>query len=54
MEWELLDANGELIQMVNCEYDALDIGRLLYNAKVIELDFDRQEATIKEYDYEGI
>jgi hypothetical protein len=48
--WELVDLNGELIQEVNCEYDAIDIARGLYNARVIELDFDNQVATIKEYE----
>lgn len=50
MNWQLLDANGELIMIVNCEYDAIDLGRELHGAKVISLDFDRQEATILEYE----
>lgn len=52
MDWELVDSKGDLIQMVNCQYDAIDIGRMLYNAEVICLDFSTQKATIVKYDEE--
>ena len=46
MEWKLFDKEGKFLQGVNCQYDASDIATMMYDAKKIELDFEKQEATI--------
>jgi antitoxin component YwqK of YwqJK toxin-antitoxin module len=48
MEWKLYDKDGNFLQEVNCQYDASDIATMMYNAKIIQLDFDKQEARIIE------
>lgn len=46
MEWKLYDKNGNFLQEVNCQYDASDIATMMYNAKIVQLDFDKKEAKI--------
>lgn len=46
MEWKLFDKEGNFLQEVNCQYDASDIATMMYEAKKVELDFDKQEAKI--------
>lgn len=46
MEWKLYDVDGGFLQEVNCQYDASDIATMMFNAKKVELDFDKQEAKI--------
>lgn len=46
IDWKILDENGLLLEEVNCQYDALDIAVMFYNAIVIEIDFDKEEARI--------
>lgn len=46
MEWKLYKSNGEFIQEVNCQYDALDIAVMLEDAKKVEIDFEKKEAKI--------
>lgn len=48
MDWKLLDKDGVFLQEVNCQYDACDLAVMLYNASVIEINFDEKTATIKE------
>lgn len=48
MEWKLFGKNKEFLQEVNCQYDACDIAMMMYDAKKIELDFDKKEAYIIE------
>lgn len=48
MEWKLYDKDGNFLQEVNCQYDASDIATMMYNAKVVQLDFDKKEAKIIE------
>jgi hypothetical protein len=48
MEWKLYDKDGNFLQEVNCQYDASDIATMMYNAKVVQLDFDKKEARIIE------
>jgi hypothetical protein len=46
MEWKLYDKDGNFLQEVNCQYDASDIATMMYNAKIVQLDFDKKEAKI--------
>jgi hypothetical protein len=46
MDWKLYDRSGKFLQEVNCQYDASDIAVMLYNAKKVELDFEKKEARI--------
>lgn len=46
MEWKIYDKDGNFLQEVNCQYDAIDIAIMMYNAKIIQLDFDKKEAKI--------
>lgn len=48
MEWKLYDKDGNFLQEVNCQYDASDIAAIVYNAKIVQLDFDKKEAKIIE------
>lgn len=48
MNWKLTDKNGNLLQMVNCQYDACDIAVMMYDAKIIEINFEKSEARIIE------
>lgn len=45
--WKLLDKEGNLIQMVNCQFDSLDFA-YMNNAKSVEVDFEKEEAKIIE------
>jgi hypothetical protein len=47
MDWKLYDSNGEFLQEVNCQYDALDLATLLYEAVEVEVDFINKKAIIK-------
>lgn len=46
MDWKLLNKDGEFIQEVNCQYDALDIATMMEDAKKVEVDFEKKEARI--------
>lgn len=46
MDWKLFDQKGNFLQEVNCQYDASDIATMLYDAKQVLLDFEKQEAKI--------
>jgi hypothetical protein len=46
MDWKLFDKEGKFLQEVNCQYDASDIATMMYDAKQVILDFDKQEAKI--------
>lgn len=48
MEWKLYDIDGKYLQDVNCQYDASDLAVMLYEAKVVKIDFNRKEAYILE------
>jgi hypothetical protein len=48
MEWKLYDKQGNYLQDVNCQYDASDLAVMLYEAKIVKLDFNKQEAYIVE------
>ncbi|MCM3257060.1 hypothetical protein M3664_04595 [Paenibacillus lautus] len=47
MDWKLFDSNGEFIQEVNCQYDALDLAVLIEEATIIIVDFNKKEARVK-------
>jgi hypothetical protein len=46
MDWKLYDKDKKFLQEVNCQYDASDIAVMLYEAKIVLLDFDKKEAQI--------
>jgi len=46
MNWKLFNCDGEFLREVNCQYDASDIATMMYDAKQVILDFDKQEAKI--------
>lgn len=46
-DWKLINKDGELIQYVNCVYDAIDIGSMLYGASEMKIYFDKMEAVIE-------
>lgn len=46
MDWKLFDKENKFLQEVNCQYDAADIATMMYDAKQVVLDFDKQEAKI--------
>jgi hypothetical protein len=46
MEWKLINHKGEFLQEVNCQYDACDIATMMYDAKIVQLDFEKKEAKI--------
>lgn len=47
MDWKLFNRDNELIQEVNCQYDACDIAEM-YKATKLEIDFKKKEAKILE------
>jgi hypothetical protein len=54
MEWKLIDKDGTFLQAVNCQYDATDIAVMLYDAKIVLLNFDNKEAKILRLNSEPI
>jgi hypothetical protein len=46
MDWKLFDKEGKFLQEVNCQYDASDIATMMYEASIVQLDFNKQEAYI--------
>ncbi|MBU5245334.1 hypothetical protein KQI37_06425 [Bacillus halotolerans] len=46
MNWKLIDKDGEFLKWVNCQYDASDIATMMYEAQIVTLDFNKQEAKI--------
>lgn len=46
MDWKLLDENGNVLQDVNCQYDACDISQWDYNVESLKIDFNSKTATI--------
>mgnify|MGYP005755484341 CR=1 FL=1 len=52
LEWKLYDQNRKFLQDVNCQYDSCDVSRWEYNAKKINIDFDKKEVYIIEVEDE--
>lgn len=48
MDWKLFNKNGEFLDVVNCQYDAIDIANMMYNATKIIIDLNKKEAYIVE------
>jgi len=46
LEWKLYDLNGNFLQEVNCQYDALDFAFYDHDAKLVKVDFDNKKAYI--------
>lgn len=48
MDWKIINKEGELLQEASCQYDCCDLSVMLYNAKSIEINFEKKEARITE------
>jgi hypothetical protein len=46
MDWKLVDEQGDLLQMVNCQYDSLDISHWEYGAIEVSVDFKSKTTRI--------
>lgn len=46
MEWKILDNKGSFIHNANCQYDALDLAVMLYDASIVLVDFNNKETKL--------
>lgn len=48
MDWKLFDKDGNFLQEVNCQYDALDMSTMFHSGVKVLIDFEKESAYIVE------